>query len=82
MPENFQFSFGGETDQYLEFHLDPISPEDYTGEVRVLESIRINCQDSMFPIHVACEKAPVPPMNVKSQLPIANSEWEKWKEEK
>lgn len=46
MPENFQFSFGGETDQYLEFHLDPISPEDYTGEVRVLESIRINCQDS------------------------------------
>lgn len=80
MPENFQFSFGGETDQYLEFHLDPISPEDYTGEVRVLESIRINCQDSMFPIHVACEKAPVPPMDVKSQLPIANSEWEKWKD--
>ena len=28
----------------------------------------------MFPIHVACAKAPVPPMDVKSQLPIANSE--------
>lgn len=80
LPDGFQFSFGGETDQYLEFHLDPIGPENYTGEIRVLESIRVNCQDSMFPIHVACETAPIPPIDVKSHLPIASSEWKKWKD--
>lgn len=81
MPENFRFALGGETDEYLGCRLDPISSDNYTGEVRVLEAIHKDCRDSLFPIRATCEKAPTPPLDVDNHLPEVQESWDKWKDQ-
>lgn len=73
MPENFRYSMAGDTDNYLELHYDPFSEEDHTGEARVLESIRNNCGETMFPLHAACTENALDDFNCMDLLPICDS---------
>lgn len=77
MPENFQYSMGGETNRYLDLHLDPMA-EDHTGEARVLEAIRVNCGDSMFPIQVTCKEASLSSLEIVGQSPVVQEDWSRW----
>lgn len=78
IPDHFKFSLGGETNTYVETDLDPISATNYTGEVRVLESIRVNCSHSMFPIHAFCKNVPTLSLKIQSQLPTFCTAWKSW----
>lgn len=75
VPENIRYSLGGETDNYIEFHLDPMGEIDHTGEVRLLEAIHALCTDSMFPIHVVCDEASADPLDIQSKFPLSDSDW-------
>lgn len=77
-PENIRYSIGGETNNYIEFHLDPLGAIDHTVEVRLLEAIRILCGDSIFPIRITCEETSVQSVNIQNQFPVADSGWKEW----
>ncbi len=79
MPEQFQYSMWGETQSYLGMHFDPISPQNYLGEVRVIEAIRSNCGATVFPVNVACTEEHIEPFKLLSQFPMCEIEIEKWK---
>ncbi len=53
-PNEFRYSMSGDTEKYLGTNFDPLTGKDHTGEARVLEAIRNNCGESMFPLHVKC----------------------------
>lgn len=78
MPNYFRFSFGRETNYYLETALDPIAPTNHTGEARVLEAIRTNCNSPLFPTHVTCENIPNPTSDTLFHLPINNENLQKF----
>ena len=84
LPENFSFSMSGDTDKYLEFHFDPMASVDHTGEARLLEAIRKNCIESMFPLHVTCAENSLEQLDQMELLPICNSDlarkWNDWNE--
>lgn len=78
LPDNIRYSWGGETDYYLESHFDPMDPINRIGEVHVMETIHINCSNSIFPIRVTCEEASVQPLEIGNYLPAVGNEWETW----
>lgn len=77
-PENLRYSLGGETNNYIEFHLDPMGPVDHTCEVRLLEAIRTLCTDSMFPIHVTCDEASVGSATIQNSFSLVGNDWKEW----
>lgn len=69
-PEQFQYSWSGDTQKYLWSHFDPITGENCMCEARVLEAIRNHCQKSMFPIHVHCSEPSLTDLDIIDTIPI------------
>lgn len=80
MPDYFQYSMLGETQQYLECYLDPIDSQNYLGEVRVMESIDVNCGSTMFPVKVTCTEEHMEPLELLRQFPVRKDDIEHWAE--
>lgn len=74
MPDNYTFSMFGETDTYLEYHYDPMENLNRAGEARVLEAIRKNCEESLFPLHVKCKESSLPQYDQEDLLPICRAD--------
>lgn len=74
MPENFSYSWAGDTENYLSLHFDPMSLENHMGEARVLEAIKSNCGGSMFPIRVSCTEASLPNAEMAEELPAREAQ--------
>jgi hypothetical protein len=78
MPKRFSFSFSGDTENYLSLHFDPMSSDDHTGEVRILEAINTNCGGSMFPIQVSCTEDYLNNVEITESLPACNDNAKNW----
>jgi hypothetical protein len=79
MPKNFDFSILGDTQNYLSVHYDPLSSEDHTGEARMLEAIKSNCGESLFPIQVSCSEDSLKDFKITEILPACNAKDKNWK---
>ena len=78
MPESFSYALNGDTQNYVDLHLDPIASENHTGEVRILESIRTTCVESIFPIYISCAENSIEDQLIIGQFPVCNSAMETW----
>lgn len=84
-PTEFRYSISGDTENYLEMQYDPFTGKDHTGEVRVLEAIRNNCGESMFPLHVQCAENFLGNFNQSENLLFIfgqniKEKWKPWKD--
>lgn len=82
MPDYFRFSMFGDTYEYLFLNRDPMSAEDHSGEVRVLESIKSNCMESVFPVLVDRADEAMAHIEMMDVFPICNTDivntWRIW----
>ena len=78
MPRSFSYSPNGDTRVYMACHMDPIESENHIGEAQVLETIRHNCEVSMFPIQVTCAEESLNQLEITGKLPICNSDVSNW----
>lgn len=84
-PAEFRYSLSGDTEKYLEMQYDPFTGKDHTGEARVLEAIRTNFGETMFPLYVNCAESFLEDFSQSENLlsifdQNIKEKWEPWKE--
>lgn len=81
IPERYKYTYGGRTDSYFSEHYDPMSSENHTGEMRILDAIETNCGETIFPIQIECSETSMPLTTIRQSLPVCGDDtsgWEQW----